>query len=152
MRVALGPVPSSSVTAWVDNALLGVSLAERGGRAFPFAAPSASLAPAIEFFAEWVNVARADPEGEFRWAGDVDGEVALHLLRYWHNIGRAMLELSSEGEVPKLDPGAEQFADALLRALLDGLVAERRMESAMAERMWRSWPRIQTAKVRTDRA
>lgn len=141
MRLAVGPVRSVAVTAWIENALYGMSLAEQGD-AFPFKAPPESLAPAFAYLEEWLSSAkRADV---FEWSGDVDAMLALQLVRYWHNIARAMLDLTSRGDVERLDPVAEEFSEPLLRALLDGLVDATMLSHDVAERMWNEWPRLKS--------
>lgn len=141
MRLAFGPVRSVAVRAWVRNALFGMSLAERGGDGFPFKAPPESLAPAAGYLEEWLSLAESGDVVE--WSGDVDDVLALQLVRYWHNIARAMLDLTARGDVERLDPVAEEFSEPLLRSLLDGLVDATMLTHDVAERMWNEWPRLE---------
>jgi hypothetical protein len=118
---------------------VSLQLAEQEGT-FPFRVPAEPLAAAFAYVAEWREV--AEGADEFEWESDVDATLALQLVRYWHNLSRAMLELAERGEVERLDPVAEQFAEPLLRALLDGLVDAGLLDVDVADRMWREWPRL----------
>jgi hypothetical protein len=140
VRLAIGPVRSVAVRAWVENALFGMSLAEAGGDGFPFKAPPESLAPAFAYLEQWLSLAGSGDVVE--WSGDVDDLLALQLVRYWHNIARAMLDLTARGDVDRLDEVAEEFSEPLLRSLLDGLVDATMLTHDVAERMWNEWPRL----------
>lgn len=130
-----------AVQAWVQNALFGMSLAEQGGDGFPFKAPPESLAPALGYLEQWLALAESGEVVE--WSGDVDDLLALQLVRYWHNIARAMLDLTARGDVERLDRVAEEFSEPLLRSLLDGLVDATMLTHDVAERMWNEWPRLE---------
>ena len=148
MRVVLGPLSSSAVAAWARNARDVLELVAAGEVPLPFRVPDEAVGPAMAYVAEWLAQAEADGSsrssggGRFTWEGDVDADLALGLVRYWHNLGRAMLERAEAGDGDLPDPEAEVFADELLKTLLVVLSAEGRLDPFTAERMWDSWPRL----------
>jgi hypothetical protein len=133
-------MPSAAVLAWARNALDNLDLVSGGSVDLPFQVPPESLETAFGYVLDWVRTAEAGDT--FRWSAQVDPDVALNLLRYWHNLARAMLELAEEGEIPLVSPEAEVFAGHLLQTLLALLSAEGKLDPETAERMWINWPRV----------
>lgn len=140
VRLRLGPLPSVAVLTWTRNALSNLDVVSAAPESLPFAVSPDSIAPAVAFIEEWIAV--AESAEDFEWEGEVDALLALNVVRYWHNIARAMLELARRGDIPLVDPVAEQFSEPLLRTLLEGLTHEQVLDPETAERMWDDWPRV----------
>ena len=139
VRLELGPLPSACVIAWIEDVNAVLEDVESGRTNFPFVVTPESIATTRRLLLSCYM--RCD-DVVFHWSTmHVDPDVAVVQLHYWLTLARAYLDLVERGAANPMRPEAEAFADALLRALLDGLVEAERLDAERAERTWDAWPR-----------
>ena len=139
MRLQLGPLPSASVIAWIEDVNAALEDVESGRTDFPFVVSPESISTTRRLLLSCYMRCKGET---FTWSTThVDPDIAVVQLHYWLTLARAYLDLVQRGEARPMRPQAEQFADALLRALLDGLVETGKLDAERAERTWESWPR-----------
>jgi hypothetical protein len=138
MRVQVGPVTSGSVTLWVAYARTVLAQALSGSDpAVPAPAPEA-----VEAFERYLNTweAIAERDTEFLWVADVDAEEIEFLAHVWFGMATALAERASKRGFPLSPPEGDEFYQALLRALLDGLAHEGRSLLEFSEQLRDAWP------------
>jgi hypothetical protein len=139
MKVRVGPIAKESARAWVDYALQIVQHLDNDALAYRFPAEVATDSAVL--LLEW-SAQLDDGSPDFVWDGDLEPRATRLLLRYWFNLARQFLAKARVGELEPVGPDGEEFADVLLRATLDALVAVREIEPDDATRMWKMWPRL----------
>ena len=139
MRLELGPLPSASVIAWIEDVNAVLEDVESGRTNFPFVVSPESIATTRRLLLSCYIRCGSET---FNWSTThVDPDVAVVQLHYWLTLARAYLDLVARGEAKPMRPEAEYFADALLRKLLEGLVDAGKIDAERARRTWDTWPR-----------
>jgi hypothetical protein len=137
VELGLGPVPSAHALAWIGMALPPLELVRDGQLDLPFHMDEEALNFAIATIRSWKDTAEASDQ--FTWRADIDPDAALQLMRYWHNLARALIEMFAGTLEPNED--GESFADHVIRRTLDLVVECGRLTSDVADRMFEAWPR-----------
>jgi len=138
MRVQVGPVASGSVTLWVAYAR--TVLAHALARSDPAIAPVPH--EAIEgfetFLTAWDEIAQDSTE--FLWTADLDPEQIEFLAHAWFGLATALADEAEKRGFPLSPPEGDEFYQALVRALLDGLAQEGRSLLEFSEQLRDAWP------------
>lgn len=134
----MSSIPSSSALAWLDHArkLLG----QVADEAFPIRLPQDVLDGFNGYLEQWFWAADAGPA--FHWRGEVDPEVACHLVHHWHTLVQWATE--SRGAAGPTRPAeGDAFYAALVDAVTDALVLDD-CTHAFGEGLRASWPGLPT--------
>lgn len=150
MRIAIGPLPAAWLRKWALDASESLRRASGRGVPMPFAVGDDFFARSQARVGEWL--AAAGDGDVFAWEGEEEPDVLLTTLQYWRNLSEVRHDLVVRGEVPAMDVDAERFTQAVQRAMLDGLVAVRRLTPDHAHRLEASWPRLSAAAATTSAA
>lgn len=138
MKVTLGPIPSESAIAWIDNAWK-VLLRLRDDPTLPAALPPGAADAIESYFREWLAVAASAPV--FEWSGDEEPTTLRMLTRYWYAVASLVHEEAGARELPVAPPEAEPFYNALVHAVLDALDDTGRPDLAdLAGDLRQRWP------------
>ena len=156
MHVEVGPVPSSSVIAWISYAemVLGVEHLEDADHveqgeqvrvAVPDEVPAAAADVPVDAVAafqgyldEWWRIAQSGPE--FTWTADIAGEVAEYLVLAFYRVVRR-LNKAAEARQEVLAPAeGELFYNTLVDRLLSALADEGPGPAEFAEHLRSFWP------------
>lgn len=135
MQVVLASVPSSSALAWLDHARKVLSLVtdERVRVRMP-----ADVVEAFRGYLEqWLWAADAAPT--FQWSGEVDAEVACHLVHHWHALAQWVAEAREGMAVLRRPPEGDAFYAALVAAVTDALALDE-CTHAFGEAVRSAWP------------
>ncbi|MCU1352261.1 MAG: hypothetical protein JWM05_1470 [Acidimicrobiales bacterium] len=149
--MAVGPLPSSSVLAWVSyaEAVLGAEPPDDGAALdVPDVVPAAAADVPFDavtafagYLAEWRKIAEDGPE--FTWSADIPGEVAEYLVLAFYRVVRRLNQAAeSRGEV-LAPPEGEAFYNSLVDCLLRALAAEGPGSSEFADHLRSFWPGMQ---------
>jgi hypothetical protein len=151
VHVEVGPLPSSSVLAWVSyaEAVLGAESADDGpGLVVPDDVPAAAsdvpfdaVAAFAQYLVEWRTIATAGPD--FSWSADIPSEVAEYLVLAFYRVVRRLNKAAeARGEV-LAPPEGEAFYNSLVDRLLRALAAEGPGSSEFADHLRSFWPGMQ---------
>lgn len=135
MQVVVAPVPSSSALAWLDHARKVLSLL--GDEGFPLTVPADVVEAFGGYIDRWMWVADANPA--FSWSGEIDPEVACHLVHHWHGLAQWMAEARLGRPGLSRPQEGDQFYAALVSAVTDALVLDECTHS-FGEALRSSWP------------
>jgi hypothetical protein len=138
MRVQVGPVASGSVTMWVAYARTVLAQAISRHDADLGRIPLEALDGFERFLDTWDDL--ADRDTEFLWIADVDPEQIEYLAHTWFGLARALANQAERRGFPVSPPEGDEFYQALLHALLDGLAQEGRSLAEFAEQLRDEWP------------
>ena len=138
MEVRVGPVSAGSVRLWVAYArtVLGQALAASRER-------PASLTPDVvesfeSFLDQWDDLAATG--AEFVWEADLDTELIEHLAHVWFTLAAQLADQAEQRGFPLAPPEGDEFYQALVAGLLDGLAHEGRSLQEFAEQLKDAWP------------
>ncbi|MDQ3106294.1 MAG: response regulator, partial [Actinomycetota bacterium] len=134
LRVALGPIASSSAAAWVANARAVLHGVLAAGDALPVELPPEVAAAFLGYLDDWDRVAAADPE--FRWRADVPVDDARHLAVYLFGVLTLDDETWDRHGLPYAPPEAEPFYLALVESVTEGLSAADAEVGPILEASW----------------
>ncbi|MCU1454764.1 MAG: hypothetical protein JWN46_2910 [Acidimicrobiales bacterium] len=151
MHVEVGPLPSSSVLAWVGyaEAVLGAESAEdRPVLVVPDDVPAAAadvpydaISSFAQYLIEWRAIATAGPV--FTWSSDIPGELAEYLVLAFYRVVRRLNKAAeARGEV-LAPPEGEAFYNSLVDRLLRALAAEGPGSAEFADHLRSFWPGMQ---------
>jgi hypothetical protein len=136
--VEVGPVPSTSVIAWVVYAravLSGFGL--RGANVE--ADLGAEVVQAFRgYLEEWE--ATAARSSEFKWSADVNPESVQYLVHAFYRVAQRLADAAEQRGTRLMPPEAEAFNTSLVTGLLDSLEAEGEPMAAFAEELRGFWP------------
>lgn len=138
MEIRVGPVSAGSVRLWVAYArtVLGQVLTGTGTRP---ATLSPDVVEAFETFLDtWDDLAASGEE--FVWEADVDTERVEHLAHVWFTVAAGLADQAERRGFPMAPTEGEEFYQALVAALLDGLAHEGRSLQEFAEQLKDAWP------------
>ena len=139
MKIELGPLPSASAIAWIDNAWRVLSMMS-DRRDVPFGVPPAARIAIESYFQEWLATAALGPE--FHWTGEEDPDTVRLLVRYWYSIATLVHTRAEELGLPVAPAEAEPFYRAVVDAVLEALDDEGRKDLAdLATELRLRWPK-----------
>lgn len=151
MHVEVGPLPSSSVLAWVGyaEAVLGAERVE-DGPAMVLVDDVATVADDVPFDAvasfarylvEWRAIASTEPQ--FSWSADIPGEVAEYLVLAFYRVVRRLNKTAEDRGEVLAPPEGEAFYNSLVDRLLRALAAEGPGSAEFADHLRSFWPGMQ---------
>lgn len=135
--MAIAPLPSSAALAWLDHARKTLNLVEAASS--PFHLPLDVRESFHAYLDEWMWA--ADAAQVFRWEGDIDPEVARHLVHHWHVLACALESERERCGFPRRPAEADVFYIALVVALTDALAGDQ-ATSAFGEGLRGAWPGV----------
>lgn len=138
MRVQVGPVTSGGVTLWVAYARTVVAQALSHSDPLIGAIPSEAIEGFESFLGIWDEL--ADKDTEFLWIADLDPEQIEFLAHAWFGMATALANRAEKRGFPISPPEGDEFYQALVRALLDGLAQEGRSLAEFSEQLRDAWP------------
>ncbi len=142
VRVSIGPVASSSVTAWVGYArkALAEVIDEPGGDGVWL--PDDTVATFEHYLDDWEHTAgEADP---FRWTDEVPSEEAEYLSHAFFRIVTNLAAQAEERGYALAPESGDEFYRALVSGFLDALEAEGHGSEEFAEHLRSFWPGLGT--------
>lgn len=86
---------------------------------------------------EWLWAADAGPV--FNWAGEVDPEVACHLVHHWHGLAHWVAAAREGAPQLRRPPEGDAFYAALVAGVTDALTHDE-CTHAFGEGLRASWP------------
>ena len=140
MQVVVASVPSSSALAWLDHARKVVSLI--GDERFPVRLPADVLEAFGGYLDEWLWAADAGPV--FNWTGEVDPEVACHLVHHWHGLAQWVAEARAGIATLRRPAEGDIFYAALVSSVTDALALDA-CTHAFGEAIRGAWPDLPSA-------
>jgi hypothetical protein len=137
MHVELGPLPSSSASAWVRYA--------REVLVTPRAHDAETLPDGVRegferYLNEWDKAASAGPS--FRWATDVDPELVEYLVHAFYRVAVRLSEEAERRGGKLAPPEGDLFYETLVRALLDAMSRETPAAAEFADHLRAFWPGV----------
>lgn len=139
VQVVVAAVPSSSALAWLDHARKVLSVVSDEG--FPVRVPDDVLLAFGSYLDEWLWAADAGPV--FNWSGEIDAEVACHLVHHWHGLARWVAEAGQGVAQLRRPPQGDAFYTALVASVTDALALDE-CTHAFGEAIRSSWPGLPT--------
>jgi hypothetical protein len=141
VRVQIGPVSATSVTAWVDFAR--TSLEEVVGQpgAEGVWLPDETVATFVHYLDEWEKAATG--VDEMRWAAEVPAEEAEYLLHAFFRIASNLANRAEDRGYTLAPPGSEDFYRALVTSFLAALDAEGHGSQEFSEHLRSFWPGLE---------
>lgn len=140
MRVVIGPVATSSATAWIDHARATIARLDEFAPAQCDALPDPR--PSFSSYVEaWGSVVDAgvDP---FLWEAELEPEQVMFDLHAWHKVAETLLQRAQEaGSGYQLMPAtAQEFHRTVLRAIFDALALEGPQYESFVQHLAMFWP------------
>lgn len=133
VRVEVGPVPASSVQAFIDHASVLLAHEEK--------LPDDLAQTFAGYVQEWRALAAEG--GDVVWTAEAPADVAEYLVHAFYRMAQRVDEARSSGsQVPELPPEAEAFYHELVRALLATMDAEGGGAAEFAEHLRSFWPHL----------
>lgn len=119
MRIAFGPVPSTSARAWCSDARIVLERVRAAGDALPIVLPPEIEAAFTGYLDRWEAVA-AESE-TFVFDDEVDVEEARHLAVYFFSLVSIDDETWAAYDLPFASDATRPFIEALTTAVADAL-------------------------------
>lgn len=137
VEVRVGPVPSSSVLAWVEFATAVLdgddSIAVTGDDV-----PDDAVHAFVGYLSQWKTVAAQGPE--FTWSTDVASEVAEYLVLSFYRVAQRLGDLAEVRGMSMSPVEGEAFYAMLVDRLLEALAAESSGSAEFAAHLRTFWP------------
>jgi hypothetical protein len=141
VRVQIGPVPATSVTAWVGYArkALDAVVDEPGGDGVWL--PDDTIATFLRFLDDWERTAGRDDV--FRWTSDIPADEAEYLSHAFFRVASNLAARAEERGYRMAPPEGDEFYHALVRSFLDALDDEGQGSQEFAEHLRSFWPGLE---------
>ena len=136
VKVEIGPMPSAGARAWISYARSVV--AELRDGILTGVVPEATVTSIESYLSAWD--ARCDT-ATFHWVSDEDREVVTDLVEHWFRVAEALEADAVHRGYPAAPKEGEAFYEALVASLLKALAAEGQALEALADELYRSWPK-----------
>lgn len=134
----MGPLPSSSVLAWVGYARAVLADIEQGEAGLDTPLDCELLDAFHGYLDEWERIATKGPV--FSWKTSLEAEMAEYLLHGFHRVVERLAKEAEARGASLTPPDAEAFYVALVQALLDGLTEEGPVGAEFAGYLRSFWP------------
>jgi hypothetical protein len=141
VRVQIGPVSATSVTAWVGYARKSLEevVGEPGGDGVWL--PDDTMATFMSYLDQWENAANG--VDEMRWEADVPADEAEYLLHAFFRVVSNLANKAEERGFALAPPEGEEFYRALVASFLAALKEEGHGSEEFAEHLRSFWPGLE---------
>jgi hypothetical protein len=141
VRVQIGPVAATSVTAWVGYArkALDEVVSEPGGDGVWL--PDDTVATFQHYVDEWERAATG--VDEFRWEAEIPADEAEYLSHAFFRVASNLAARAEERGYTMAPPESEEFYRSLVRSFLEALDAEGHGSQEFAEHLRSFWPGLE---------
>jgi hypothetical protein len=141
MRVQIGPVPASSVTAWVGYArkALDEVVGEPGSDGVWL--PEDTVTTFVQYLDAWEEAAVG--VDEVRWAADVPAAEAEYLSHAFFRVVSNLAARADERGYTMAPPESEAFYRSLVQGFLVALDAEGHGSQEFSEHLRSFWPGLE---------
>jgi hypothetical protein len=138
MRVEIGPVTASSVTAWVGYArkALDEVVGEPGSDGVWI--PDDTVATFTSYLDKWERAAAG--VDEVHWAAEIPADEAEYLSHAFFRIASNLAARAEERGYTMAPPESDEFYKALVTAFLSALDAEGQSSQEFSEHLRSFWP------------
>ncbi len=141
MRVQIGPVPATSVTAWVGYArkALDEVVDEPGGDGVWL--PDDTVATFVRYLDDWERTAGRDET--FRWTSDIPADEAEYLSHAFFRVASNLAARAEKRGYKMAPPEGEEFYRVLVESFLTALDREGQSSQEFAEHLRSFWPGLE---------
>lgn len=141
MRVQIGPVSATSVTAWVGYArkALDETVDAPGGDGVWL--PDDTVATFVHYLDEWEKAAAG--VDEVRWTAEIPADEAEYLSHAFFRIASNLANRAEERGYTLAPPVSEEFYRALVTSFLTALKEEGHGSDEFSEHLRSFWPGLE---------
>jgi hypothetical protein len=141
VRVQIGPVSATSVTAWVGFARKSLDEVadEPGGEGVWL--PEDTVATFVRYLDGWETAAAGDDE--MRWAADIPADEAEYLLHAFFRIASNLAKRAEDRGYALAPPEGDEFYRALVTSFLTALDDEGHGSQEFSEHLRSFWPGLE---------
>lgn len=136
MRLELGPLPSSAVSAWLGYAFSVVGDGDVSNL------PADVVEHFARFLGEWQAIAEANDE--FHWAAEMPNDLAEYLTLAFYRLAQRLADRAERTGSRFAPEGTDEFYGMLVHRLLEALAAEGGPSgAAFSQHLLAFWPGLE---------